>query len=93
MIQLEDSVTVAFFRQSVPGSYTVHTSKVSRMLLPCIWLPLSAKWYSFMDEATGKLEVVKEIIPTSDRDLLRFNDGGVDARGRFWLAEIDKKAV
>lgn len=45
-----------------------------------------------MDEATGKLEVVREIIPTSDRDLLRFNDGGVDAKGRFWLAEIDKKA-
>lgn len=45
-----------------------------------------------MDEETGKLEVVKEIIPTSDRDLFRFNDGGVDAKGRFWLAEIDKKA-
>lgn len=47
---------------------------------------------AFMDEETGKLEVVKEIIPTADRDLFRFNDGGVDAKGRFWLAEIDRKA-
>jgi sugar lactone lactonase YvrE len=45
-----------------------------------------------MDEETGKLEVLKEIIPTKDRDLFRFNDGGVDAKGRFWLAEIDRKA-
>lgn len=47
---------------------------------------------AFMDEETGKLEVVKEIIPTADRELFRFNDGGVDAKGRFWLAEIDRKA-
>ena len=48
---------------------------------------------AFLDEATGKLEVVKEIIPTDQRDALRFNDGGVDCKGRFWLAEIDKKAM
>lgn len=47
----------------------------------------------FIDEQTGKIEVVKEIIPTNQRDILRFNDGGVDAKGRFWLGEIDKKAM
>jgi len=36
-----------------------------------------------MDEETGKLEVVKEIIPTDQSDELRYNDGGVDAKGRF----------
>lgn len=48
---------------------------------------------AFLDEETGKLEVVKEIIPPDQRDALRFNDGGVDVEGRFWLAEIDKKAM
>lgn len=74
---LEDSVTVAFFRRNHPGSYI------------CAYY----QGVAFLDEATGKLDVVKEIIPTSQRDLLRFNDGGVDAKGRFWLAEIDKKAM
>ncbi|KAK2741786.1 hypothetical protein FQN57_005530 [Myotisia sp. PD_48] len=77
VVKLEDSVTVMFFRKNHPGSYI-------------------AAYYQgvcFMDEATGKLEVLKEIIPTDQRDSLRFNDGGVDAKGRFWLAEIDKKAM
>lgn len=39
------------------------------------------------------MEIIKEIIPTSKRDELRFNDGGIDAKGRFWLAEIDKVAM
>ena len=39
------------------------------------------------------MEIVKEIIPKEKRDELRFNDGSVDAKGRFWLAEIDKKAM
>ncbi|KAJ5747318.1 anterior fat body protein [Penicillium nucicola] len=77
VLPLEDSVTVAFFRKNRPGSYI-------------------AAYYQgvcFLDEATGKIEVVKEIIPTDQRDELRFNDGGIDAKGRFWLAEIDKRAM
>lgn len=77
VLELEDSVTVAFFRKNKPGSYI-------------------AAYYQgvcFLDERTGKLEVVKEIIPTDKRDELRFNDGGIDAKGRFWLAEIDRKAM
>ncbi|KFZ23032.1 hypothetical protein V502_02495 [Pseudogymnoascus sp. VKM F-4520 (FW-2644)] len=77
VLQLEDSVTVAYFRKGVPGSYI------------CAYY----QGVAFMDEETGKLEVLKEIIPTSQRDELRFNDGGVDAKGRFWLAEIDKMAM
>ena len=77
VIKLEDSVTVAFFRKDVPASYI------------CAYY----QGVAFMDEKTGKLEIVKEIIPTSQREEFRFNNGGVDAKGRFWLAEIDKKAM
>ncbi|EGC43473.1 SMP-30/Gluconolaconase/LRE domain-containing protein [Histoplasma capsulatum var. duboisii H88] len=77
ILKLQDSVSVAFFRKGKPGSYI-------------------AAYYQgicYVDEETGKFEILKEIIPTSQRDELRFNDGGIDARGRFWLAEIDKKAM
>ncbi|KAJ5894579.1 hypothetical protein N7495_006270 [Penicillium taxi] len=47
----------------------------------------------FLDEASGEIEVACEIIPTSERSKRRFNDGGVDAAGRFWLAEIDIEAT
>lgn len=77
ILPLEDSVTVALFRKNKPGSYI------------CAYY----QGVAFLDEATGKLEVVKEIIPTDQRDKLRFNDGGVDAKGRFWLAEIDRIAM
>jgi len=39
------------------------------------------------------MEVVKEINGPETRDERRFNDGGVDPKGRFWLAEIDKRAM
>lgn len=77
VLPLEDSVTVTFFRNNKPGSY----------------IGAYYQGVCFVDEQTGKLEVVKEIIPTDQRDELRFNDGGIDAKGRFWLAEIDKKAM
>ena len=77
VLKLEDSVTVAFFRKNKPKSYI------------CAYF----QGVAFLDEETGKLEVVNEIIPTSDRGIRRFNDGGVDAAGRFWLAEIDRKAM
>lgn len=77
VLKLEDSVTVQFFRKNVPKSYI------------CAYY----QGIAYLDEETGKLEVVKEIIPTSQRDEFRFNDGGIDAKGRFWLAEIDKKAM
>jgi sugar lactone lactonase YvrE len=74
VLVLEDSVSVHFFRKEVKGSYI------------CAYY----SGVAFMDEQTGKLEVLKEIIPTSQRSERRFNDGGIDAKGRFWLAEIDK---
>ena len=46
----------------------------------------SSSWDALVDDKP-------EIIPTSDRGIRRFNDGGVDAAGRFWLAEIDVKAM
>jgi sugar lactone lactonase YvrE len=77
VLKLSDSVTVQFFRKDKPGSYI------------CAYY----QGVAFLDEETGRLDVLKEIIPTEDRDKLRFNDGGVDAKGRFWLAEIDIKAM
>lgn len=75
VIELEDSVTVACFREGKPGYICAYFQGVA-----------------FMDE-DGNLEVLKEIIPTSDRAIRRFNDGGVDCMGRFWLAEIDRAAL
>lgn len=77
VLVLEDSVSVHYFRKDVPGSYI------------CAYYGGVA----FMDEKSGKLEIVKEIIPKEERSQRRFNDGGVDAKGRFWLAEIDKKVL
>ncbi|KAE8453268.1 hypothetical protein EG329_011335 [Mollisiaceae sp. DMI_Dod_QoI] len=77
VLVLDDSVTVHYFRKGVSGGYI------------CAYY----QGVAFMDEKTGKLEVLKEIIPKEERGERRFNDGGVDAKGRFWLAEIDKKAM
>jgi sugar lactone lactonase YvrE len=75
VLVLEDSVSVHYFRKGVKRSYI------------CAFYGGVA----FMDEETGRLEVLREIIPKEMRGERRFNDGGVDAKGRFWLAEIDKK--
>lgn len=77
ILPLSDSVTVAAFRQGKPRSYI-------------------AAYYQgvcFLDEETGTFDVACEIIPSSERNVRRFNDGGVDAAGRFWLAEIDIQAA
>ena len=77
VFELEDSVSVVFFRKDKPGSY----------------LGAYSRGVCFIDEATGKLEVVKEIIPAEQREELRMNDCGIDAKGRFWLSEIDLKTM
>lgn len=69
----EESVTVHFFRRDDPDSYIV-------------------AYYAgvaFLSAKTGQLTILREIIPPSSRPVLRFNDGAVDSKGRFWLAEID----
>jgi sugar lactone lactonase YvrE len=77
VLPLVESVSVQCFRARHPGSYV------------CAYYAGVA----FLDEATGRLDVVHEIIPPEDRGQRRFNDGGVDANGRFWLAEIDIAAM
>lgn len=77
VIDLVDSVTVQFFRKDHPGSYI------------CAYY----QGIAFLDEKTGKLDILKQIIPTSERHIRRFNDGAVDCRGRFWAAEIDIKGL
>lgn len=46
-----------------------------------------------VDGVYGKIQVVKDIIPESERGMRRFNDGGVDPKGRFWFGEVDKKVA
>lgn len=46
-----------------------------------------------VDGVYGDIQVVKEIIPASERGLRRFNDGGVDPKGRFWFGEVDIMAA
>ena len=70
-------MTVHFFRKGVPGSYIV----------------AYYQGIAFLDEETGKLEVVREIIPTDQRAEFRLNHGGIDAKGRFWVAGIHKRAA
>lgn len=77
ILQLADSISVAAFRKAKPGSY----------------LAAYYQGICVLDEATGCFEAVREIIPTSERDQRRLNDGGVDAAGRFWVAEVDIKAA
>lgn len=77
VVPLEESVTVAAFRAGKPGSYV------------CAYYAGIA----WMDEETGRLEVVKEIVPQGERGERRMNDGGVDAKGRFWVVEIDWAAM
>ncbi|KAJ5948959.1 hypothetical protein N7454_002266 [Penicillium verhagenii] len=77
ILPLADSVTVAGFRTKIPGSYVAAYHQ----------------GVCFLDEKTGKLDVACEIIPSAERSQRRFNDGGVDAAGRFWLAEIDLEAT
>ena len=76
ILSLEDSMTVAAFREGRPGYIAAYLQVIA-----------------FMDEETDKFEILKEIIPTKDRDIRRFNDGACDCMGRFWLAEIDRKAL
>lgn len=77
IIDLADSVTVMYFRKNVSKSYV------------CLYY----QGIAFMDEVTGKLDIVKEIIPTNERHIRRFNDGAVDVMGRMWGAEIDVYAL
>ncbi|ODV94026.1 hypothetical protein PACTADRAFT_45110 [Pachysolen tannophilus NRRL Y-2460] len=76
VVNLEDSVTVARFRKNVPGS------------LLCAYY----QGIAFLDEGTGKLQILREIIPKEDKRIRRLNDGGIDCNGNFWIAEIDRKA-
>lgn len=73
VVETNESVTVMCFRKNVEKSYI------------CLYYAGIA----FLDEETGKLDILKEIIPQNERHIRRFNDGGVDPKGRFWGAEID----
>jgi sugar lactone lactonase YvrE len=77
VLPLADIITVMFFRRDHPGTYI------------CAY----SQGVAILDEATGEYTVVKEIISAEDSSERRFNDGGIDALGRFWMAEIDKKAM
>jgi len=66
---LEDSVSVMCFRKGKKGSYI------------CAYY----QGIAFLDEETGKLEVVKEVIPKDEREGMRFNDG--EFLSLYWSGE------
>lgn len=43
----------------------------------------------FLDEETGRVNVVKDLIDEDVREGWTMNDGAVDAQGRFWVGECD----
>ncbi|ODH51950.1 hypothetical protein GX48_01963 [Paracoccidioides brasiliensis] len=78
-LKLQDSVSVASFRQGKPDSYiTAYYQGI----------------YVLLMKKREIFEILMEIIPTDQKDIIHFNDGVVvNAKGRLWLAEIDKKAM
>ena len=72
-----DSITVIRFRRDVPGSYI------------CGY----RLGIAYLDEMTGEVEVLKELIEKEDREEMTMNDGGVDPQGRFWVGSVDLKAL
>lgn len=78
--KLENSVSVVCFRKGRGSDYI------------CAYEG-GIGFIDVVDGVYGKLQVIKEIIPPGERGLRRFNDGGVDGKGRFWFGEIDKKAM
>jgi sugar lactone lactonase YvrE len=75
VIELPDHyISVIRFRKNVPGSYI------------CAY----ARGIAFLDENTGKVEVVKELISKEESALgLTRKDGGIDPQGRFWVGGLD----
>lgn len=76
VLNTSDAVTAQYLRKDHPGSYI------------CLY----HQGIGYLDEKTGSLTVIKEIIPNSERSLRRFNDGAVDPSGRLWGGEIDFSA-
>lgn len=70
-------ISVIYFRKDVPGSYI------------CGY----RQGIAFLDEETGEATVLRELY---EKDLMKersMNDGGVDPQGRFWIGEVDLKAL
>lgn len=76
----ENSITVMCFRKGRGSDYI------------CAY-NAGIGFVDVVDGVYGKLQVVEEIIPESERGMRRFNDGGIDAKGRFWFGEVDSKAA
>lgn len=49
--------------------------------------------FAFIDEQTGKIENLAQVLPESARGKLRFNDGASDSKGRFWAGTMDHQAM
>jgi sugar lactone lactonase YvrE len=71
------SISVIYFRKSVPGSYICGYKQ----------------GIAFLDEETGAVTVLKELFGKEMIGERSMNDGGVDPQGRFWIGEADIKAL
>ncbi|KAH9220727.1 hypothetical protein DL95DRAFT_477914 [Leptodontidium sp. 2 PMI_412] len=70
-------ITSIYFRKGTPGSYICGYQQGIALL----------------DEKTGGVVVLKELIKKEDSEAWAMNDGGVDPQGRFWIGEVDMKAL
>lgn len=71
-------ISVIRFRKVVQGSYI------------CAY----SRGIGYLDEATGGVEVVQELVSAEEREQgLGLNDGGIDPQGRFWVGGLDLKML
>lgn len=69
-------ITAIYFRRDVRASYI------------CGY----RQGIAFLDEETGKVEVLKKLV--GDEEIgLTVNDGGIDPKGRFWVGSVDLDAL
>ncbi|RDW92214.1 hypothetical protein BP5796_01608 [Coleophoma crateriformis] len=76
-VQGDYALSCLAFREGIPGSYIVGYRY----------------GIAFLDETTGALDIVKELVEQEKRASVWCNDGAVDPQGRFWLGEVDLTAL
>ncbi|KAK7027958.1 hypothetical protein VNI00_015041 [Paramarasmius palmivorus] len=73
VLKVSDSISVALFLEDKEGHY----------------FGAGPSGVVSINEETGEIRVLKELLPASLKEQVRFNDGAVDCKGRFWFGELD----
>ncbi|KAK1227585.1 hypothetical protein PQX77_009403 [Marasmius sp. AFHP31] len=74
---LSDSITMLAFVKDRPNTY----------------IGGSKSGIAMVDENSGDIQVLKDLIPESQHKQVRINDGAVDSKGRLWIGEFDIPAT